>query len=361
MLQIDIYEYPLQFKFDAGTSRGVLKDKMSWLLKVYDSNEPTVVGWGEVNIIPNLSIDDVPDIAAQIKIYCKHFTENPILSIEQAIPPQFPAIRFALETALFDLQAGGKQVLFDSDFTTGKSAIPINGLVWMGDVAFMQAQLAQKIEEGYTCIKIKIGAIDFKQECDLLASIRAQYTKEEMMIRVDANGAFTFEEATEKLQVLQQFDIHSIEQPIKAGQMDKMKTLCGRSPIPIALDEELIGVYTEEEMFQLLKTIQPHYIILKPALLGGMVMTHRWIALAESLGIAWWITSALESNIGLNAIAQFTAFLNPKNHQGLGTGQLYLNNVSSPLEINKGMLLYRTNSQFSIEIFSLNLKTLNVT
>jgi O-succinylbenzoate synthase len=338
MLQIDIYEYPLQFKFKAGTSRGVLTEKMSWLLKVYESDNPNVVGWGEVNIIPHLSMDDVPDIESHLIFYCKHFAENPILSIEQAIPPQFPALRFGLETALFDLQSGGEKNLFGTSFMNGENPIPINGLVWMGDISFMQEQLAQKIEEGYNCIKIKIGAIDFEQECKLISSIRNQFNKSEMMIRLDANGAFAFEDAETKLNQLAAFDIHSIEQPIKAGQIESMKTLCSRSPIPIALDEELIGVYTEEEKFQLLKFIQPQYIILKPALLGGMMLTHRWITMAEELGIAWWITSALESNIGLNAIAQFTAYLKPQNHQGLGTGQLYVNNISSPLEIKKGHL-----------------------
>lgn len=340
MLQIKIFRLPLQFKFSAGTSRGVLNDKMSWLLKVYEEEEPDVVGWGEVNIIPNLSIDDVVDIEQQLIYYCNHFSENPILSVEQAILAPFPAIRFGLETALFDLQSGGKRDLFETGFTKGNLSIPINGLVWMGDKGFMQEQLSQKIEEGYNCIKIKIGAIDFKQECDLLASIRNDYAEQDMMIRVDANGAFSYQEALGKLNTLAQFGIHSIEQPIKAGQLDSMKTLCTQTPIPIALDEELIGVFSEEDKYNLLKTIQPQFIILKPALLGGMMVTHRWIEMAETLGIGWWITSALESNIGLNAIAQFTAYLHPKNHQGLGTGQLYHNNINSPLEIKQGQLSY---------------------
>jgi o-succinylbenzoate synthase len=348
MLKIDIYKHPLHFKFEAGTSKGVLTEKMCWLLKVYDIDEPEIVGWGEVNILPKLSIDDLPNIEELIIYYCKQFSDQPILSVEQAIPAELPALRFALETALFDLQSGGKRDLFQTEFTNGNQKIPINGLVWMGTKAFMEEQLHQKIKDGYNCIKIKIGAIDFAQECDLLASIRAKYTRDEMMIRVDANGAFAFDEALEKLKILAQYDIHSIEQPIKQGQLEEMKCLCANSPVPIALDEELIGVFSDEAKYDLLKTIQPQYIILKPALIGGMMISNKWIELAESLGIGWWITSALESNIGLNAIAQFTAYLNPANHQGLGTGQLYTNNIPSPLTIENGFLIY--NSKLSWEI-----------
>ena len=349
MLQSEIYRYPLKFKFNAGTSRGVLTDKMSWLVKIFDTEEPEICGWGEVNIIPKLSIDDVIDIEDKIIFYTNQVIQNPILSIEQAVAPEYPAIRFAIETALFDLQSGGKRDLFETNFTKGEKQIPINGLVWMGDKQFMLEQLIQKIESGYNCIKIKIGAIDFKQECELLGSIREQFSKSEMIIRVDANGAFSFDEAKDKLQVLSQFDIHSIEQPIKQGQIEQMKILCSETPIPIALDEELIGVFTEEQKYDLLKTIMPQFIILKPALLGGMMISNRWIEMAESLGIGWWITSALESNIGLNAIAQFAAYLDTKSHQGLGTGQLYHNNIDSPLEIKNGHLFYNPGLSWNIK------------
>lgn len=340
MLKFEIYKLPLQFKFNAGTSRGVLTEKMSWILKVYEEDEPEIVGWGEVNILPKLSIDDLEDIEDKIKFYCNLQAENPILNVDQIVPPQFPAIRFGIETALFDLHSGGKRDLFETEFTQGNQSIPINGLVWMGDKAFMQDQIAQKIAQGFTCIKIKIGAIDFEQECALIASIREKYSASQMMIRLDANGAFTFEESMEKLNILAKFNIESIEQPIKHGQKEAMKFLCANSPIPIALDEELIGVFNDLEKYELLNYIKPQYIILKPALLGGLIVSHQWISCAENLGIGWWITSALESNIGLNAIAQFTAYLNPSNFQGLGTGALYSNNIDSPLEIDKGHLFY---------------------
>ena len=288
------------------------------------------------------------DIEEKIIFYCNRIVQNPILSIAQAIDPEYPSIRFALETALFDLQSGGKQDLFETEFAKGKKSIPINGLVWMGDKQFMQDQLIQKIEEGYNCIKIKVGAIDFKLECELLNSIRENFSSSEMIIRVDANGAFSFKEAQKKLNELSRFDLHSIEQPIKQGQIEFMKVLCAESPIPIALDEELIGVFTEQQKKALLETILPQYIILKPALLGGMMISHDWINIAENLGIAWWITSALESNIGLNAIAQFTSFLDPNLHQGLGTGQLYHNNIESPLEIKNGHLFYNTTKNWNI-------------
>ena len=239
-----------------------------------------------------------------------------------------------------DLAMGGKRKFYDNYFTQG-NPIPINGLIWMGKVDFMRQQIIAKLENGFTCLKLKIGAIDFATELELLASIRQEFSADEIEIRVDANGAFTPETALEKLQRLAEYDLHSIEQPIKQGQWEQMALLCEHSPIPIALDEELIGINQTKEKQELLDVIRPQYIILKPSLVGGFRASQEWIAEAEKRNLPWWITSALESNIGLNAIAQFTANTNNNLPQGLGTGQLYTNNIPSPLEVEAGQIYYR--------------------
>ena len=236
--------------------------------------------------------------------------------------------------------AGGCQLLYPSDFTTGQRNIPINGLVWMGDRAFMQAQIDEKLRAGFTTIKLKIGAIDFEQECALLAGIRERFSADQITLRVDANGAFRPDDAMAKLARLAQYDLHSIEQPIAAGQPDLMAELCRHTPVPIALDEELIGQMEYVQKYRLLKKIHPQYIILKPTLLGGLRHCDEWIELAARLNIGWWMTSALESNIGLNAVAQYMARLKNSLPHGLGTGQLYHNNIKSPLQITNGQLHY---------------------
>jgi o-succinylbenzoate synthase len=252
----------------------------------------------------------------------------------------YPALHFGFETALLDLRHGGQRVIFPGPFPKGKTAIPINGLIWMGPAAQMRTQIEEKLAQGYTCLKMKIGAIDFAAECGLLAAVRDRFPPEQITLRVDANGAFSPAEAPRKLEILSGFGLHSIEQPIRAGQAAEMARLCRESPVPVALDEELIGVQRYADKRELLTRLRPPFIILKPTLLGGFAHCREWIELAGGLGIGWWMTSALESNVGLNAISQFTASLHPTLPQGLGTGQLYHNNIPSPLRIRNGQLLY---------------------
>ena len=337
-LAASYFSHNLIFKTPGGTSRGVLKTKPSWIVRVED--EIGKYGYGECSTIPKLSYDDKPgleqklnEVCANINFYAENGTKDLV---------EWPAIRFAIETALLDYHNPTPYTLFSSEFTDNNKGIPINGLIWMGDFSFMKKQIAEKLAEGFSCIKLKIGAINFEEEIKLLQAIRNQYTAAEIEIRVDANGAFLPADAKEKLTRLSALDIHSIEQPIKAGQLREMTKLCKTSLLPIALDEELIGVFSKEEKQQLLKSIQPQYIILKPSLLGGFQATEEWIEAAETNNIAWWATSALESNIGLNAIAQWVFVKNNPLPQGLGTGKLFTNNFNSPLTINNGSLFYDT-------------------
>jgi len=355
-LKADFVKYTLQFRFEAGTSRGVLTDKDTYFVRIRNHESPLVFGLGECGPLPGLSIDDRPDFEEQLNEVCdlfnsldlQLFTWNIPIILSQLISHAFPSIQFGFETAMFDYIHGGRRVIVGNEFSRGVKQIPINGLVWMGDRDFMLRQLDEKLAAGYSTIKLKIGAIDFEQECDLLAYVRARFSPEQITLRVDANGAFHPEEADEKLARLAQYGIHSIEQPIRAGQHELMADLCRRSPVPIALDEELIGHMEYVDKFRLLKKIQPQFIILKPTLLGGMRHCDEWIEIAGRLGIGWWITSALESNIGLNAIAQYTAnFKNPLP-QGLGTGQLYHNNIDSPLTIAGGHLHYDQQKDWKI-------------
>ena len=325
----------LQFKFPAGTSRGVLLHKPSSFLIVEKNG---LTGIGECSTIPNLSIDPVDSYDSKLNELCSLLNEGYDPGFIDLV--DYPSIAFGLETALLDLATKGSKCLFPSTFTQGISGIPINGLVWMGDKAFMQKQICEKIEEGYNCIKLKIGANDFDTELEIIAGIRKQFSASEIEIRLDANGAFSTNDAQDKLNRLSVFNIHSIEQPIRQHQVDAMADICTHSPIPIVLDEELIGVKSSDKE-SLLKKIKPAYIILKPSLTGGFKQSQEWIDLAEKLHIGWWITSALESNIGLNAIAQWTATLGSTLPQGLGTGQLYHNNISSPLTIENANLFYR--------------------
>ncbi|MCH6235647.1 o-succinylbenzoate synthase [Cognataquiflexum rubidum] len=340
----------LKFRFDAGTSRGVLKDKTTYLISAVSVQNNGIIGWGEAAPLPKLSIDDVPDFEEVLSNICKQLSGSSIIGSEQAIlewakshiSEIYPSIRFAFETALLDLFHGGRKMIFDTPFYHAGQPLPINGLIWMGEKGFMLDQIDKKLSEGYSCIKMKIGAIDFGQECELLAYIRKQYSAQQVILRVDANGAFSPEEALDKLKVLNEFDLHSIEQPIRQGQVKEMQSLCNLTPLPIALDEELIGINDYRDKKELLETIRPQYIILKPTLVGGIASCREWIALASSMGIGWWMTSALESNVGLNAIAQFTSTFDIVLPQGLGTGQLYHNNFDSPLRIERGVLSYGT-------------------
>jgi o-succinylbenzoate synthase len=342
MLQTKIHKHTLIFKQASGTSRGVLHTKNSWIIELFDIANPSIVGKGEASIIENLSPDWNNEYENQLTEICKNVNDHVATNFSKI--HDFPSIRFALESALLDLKNGGKEIYFPSEFTAGKKSISINGLIWMGSKEFMEQQIREKIEEGYSCIKLKIGAIDFEKELDLLKSIRTKFSRSEMELRVDANGAFTVEEAPKKLDQLAKFDLHSIEQPIKQGQLEAMKKLCATTPLPIALDEELIRVNSLDKKAELLSFIKPQYIILKPSLVGGLHSSDEWISLAEKNKIDWWITSALESNIGLNAIAQYTFTKNNPMPQGLGTGQLYTNNFPSGLRIERGRLSYHPDS-----------------
>ena len=330
----------LQFKFPTGTSRGVLLVKPSSFLML---EKDGITGIGECSTIPDLSIDPINSYKQKLEEVCQQLNEG--ASPETIDLSAYPSIAFGLETALLDLKAKGSKCLFSSDFSAGKAGIPINGLVWMGDREFMQKQIIEKITAGYRCIKLKVGALDFETELEIIAGIRQQFSPSDIEIRLDANGGFTPTDALQKLDKLATFNIHSIEQPIKACQWEAMDEICQKSPIPIVLDEELIGIAPNEEM---LKTIHPAYIILKPSLLGGFKVSEEWIQLAEKHKIGWWITSALEANIGLNAIAQWTSTLGSKLPQGLGTGQLYHNNIPSPLEIRDAKLFYNTNDNWNL-------------
>jgi o-succinylbenzoate synthase len=336
MLKATFQPYKLIFKTPGGTSRGVLTEKPSWFISVWDEHQPEIRGTGECSVLPRLSPDDRPGIEKKLQEVCDNIDH--LKNSFHSDLEQWPAIRFALETALLDLQTGGKKILFPGPFPAGSAGIPINGLIWMGTPEEMNRQIEEKLKAGFRCLKIKIGAIDFDEEYRLLQKLREKYSQEEIELRVDANGAFSDEETPAVLEKLAALDIHSIEQPLKAGQWQEMARLCESTPLPIALDEELIGITQISEKQKMLSTIQPQYIILKPSLTGGFRASEEWINAAEKHNAGWWVTSALESNIGLNAIAQWTATLNNPLPQGLGTGQVFSNNIESPLQIRNGEL-----------------------
>ncbi|MHA6248100.1 o-succinylbenzoate synthase [Pontibacter sp. CAU 1760] len=346
-LQLRYTPHTLQFKFDARTSRGAISEHKVYFVNLWHTDAPEVVGIGECAPLAGLSIDDRPDLEEKLQQVAQQVNEEQVdLEANGTLPEslqlqEWPALRFALETALLDLQQGGQRQIYDNAFRRGEAGIPINGLIWMGNSRFMQEQIEKKLQEGYSCLKLKIGGLDFVQELAILQSIREVASVQELTVRVDANGAFAPQEAFKKLERLARYDLHSIEQPIKQGQHEAMAQLCAYTPVPIALDEELIGVQESVEKVQLLEAIKPQYIILKPTLVGGLAASAEWIELAEARNIGWWNTSALESNIGLNAISQFTANYNITMPQGLGTGQLYHNNIPSALQIEQGQLWYK--------------------
>ena len=335
-------KYTLNFKQASGTSRGVYTTRDTWFIFLSDGAN---TGIGECAPLPDLSIERPNRMSAKLLQVCDeigYFTQFPNEL------KAWPSIQFGLETALLDLKNGGQQILFPSAFSSGNTGIPINGLIWMGTPEFMKQQIRTKIEAGFRCIKLKIGALDFKTEFDLLKAVRTEFSPEEITLRVDANGAWSPKEALKNLKRLANLHIHSIEQPIEAGQWNEMAELCQKSPVPIALDEELIGIVSPSEKQKLIETIRPAYLILKPSLHGGFAGCEEWISLAEKNGSDWWITSALESNIGLNAIAQWTFQLNAKSEQGLGTGQLFTNNFESPLEISGDKLWHIPEKKWDI-------------
>ncbi|UXP33957.1 o-succinylbenzoate synthase [Reichenbachiella agarivorans] len=353
---LDFKKHTLDFKFEAGTSRGVLKTKDAWILRMMDKSNPIIHGYGEVSTIERLSYDyhlefekELEHLAKELKHYHLPATEEGIYKlVVELVEVTKPALRFGLETAMLDLFHGGGFKIFDNSFYNDQQPIPINGLIWMGEEDFMLNQIEEKIKLGFKCLKMKIGAIDFDTELRILQSIRDRFDAEQLILRVDANGAFKTQDVLVKLDTLSQFDLHSIEQPIMPRQFHAMQLTCKRSPVPVALDEELIGVFDLKDKRDLLKGIQPPYIILKPSLLGGFKATAEWIRLAEELKIGWWITSALESNIGLNAICQFTAQYPNLSYQGLGTGQLYDNNFYSPLTLDADRISYHPNLSWDL-------------
>ena len=335
--------YQLQFRQPAGTSRGVYTSREVWYLLL---EKDQWYGVGECAPLPGLSRETPAETEGLLREICrdpKRFVRNPSLLVPVS------SVRFAFESALRDLQEGGRQVLFSSDFTRGISGIPINGLIWMGQAEEMKRQIDQKLKENYHCIKLKIGHLNFEQEIDLLKMVRSSCPKETMTLRVDANGAYQPEEASGVLSRLAELDIHSIEQPIQAGQWCKMAIICKESPVPIALDEELIGVNDLAGKATLLDTVKPAYLVLKPSLHGGFSGCDEWIKLAEQRSIGWWVTSYLESNIGLNAIAQWTFTKQVSAHQGLGTGKLFVNNINSPLFTEGEQLRFNPSVSFKRE------------
>jgi o-succinylbenzoate synthase len=362
-LRATLFKRAFLFRFEARTSRGKMKDRTSWFLKIHDDREHGIFGVGEVAPLPGLSIELTDTFGADLEKFVEAFNASAIPScpatlteINHLIEERFIDITakssfvFALEVALLDLASGGRRRIFESGFTQG-NLIPINGLIWMGGMDFMLQQIEIKLRDGFRCIKLKVGGLDFERECDILQYVRRKYFRDQVTIRLDANGAFKPEDADFKLHELSKYDIQSIEQPLKQGS-PHLPALCKSTPIPIALDEELIGVKRSERT-EVLERIKPQFIILKPSLHGGLLACEDWISRASQLGIGWWLTSALESNVGLNALAQFAGRFPITLHQGLGTGNLYDNNFSSPLEIDKkGLLGLNSRETWNAEEFN---------
>ena len=346
MLTATYKKHTLIFKQASGTSRGVLRTKDSYFILLKSSEKPNITAIGECGLLRGLSIDDVPNYEAKLAEVCRDIN-NYEFWLNEGLRT-FPSIHFGLEMALLDLKTNATRTLFPSEFTNNQKPININGLIWMGKKQFMFDQIKSKLEEGWNCIKLKIGAIDFEAELELLKYIRSQFSKSDIELRVDANGAFSPDNALEKLHRLAEMDLHSIEQPIKQHQWNEMAELCEKTPLPIALDEELIGIFDFAEKRKVMETIQPQYLIFKPSFIGGFKGTQEWIDLCDEFKTPWWMTSALESNIGLNAIAQWTAILDNHLPQGLGTGQLYTNNIESPLRVNGGFLTYENGGEWDL-------------
>ncbi|WP_188368759.1 o-succinylbenzoate synthase [Muriicola marianensis] len=335
----------LDFIRPGGTSRGVLTQKETWFLILRDGER---LGIGECAVFRGLSADDVPDYEQKLQWVCRNIE----LGLDNLLAElsAYPSIQFGLEQAFLSLESKNPFILYPSAFTESASPIAINGLIWMGDRGYMEEQLKQKVDAGFNCLKMKIGAIDFETEIDILKAIRAKYPADEIELRVDANGAFGRKDVFQKLERLSALDIHSIEQPVNPGQAELMREVCQAGLVDVALDEELIGITSETKKKELLQIINPRYIILKPSLVGGYRGSEEWIALAGEMGIGWWVTSALESNIGLNAIAQWTFTLRSPMPQGLGTGKLFSNNIESPLEVQNGHLWYRKDRPWNMNL-----------
>ncbi|HRH68093.1 MAG TPA: o-succinylbenzoate synthase [Flavobacteriales bacterium] len=339
MLHARWIEHTLQPRFELGTSKGPINVRTVWYLIAWDSERPKIRGIGEAALFPGHSKEFPADVRTKLIELCAGTHDWSRRLATDLV--DVPSVRFAVEQCMRDLEVSGTKQLFPSPFTLGQQSIPINGLVWMGDKATMRTRIREQIDKGFTTVKMKIGAIGIDDELELIKSVRAEFGATDITLRVDANGAFTSRNAMDVLERLATLDIHSIEQPVAPGLYEVMAELCERSPVPIALDEDLIGLNTAITRSDLLDHVKPKYIVIKPSLVGGWEATRQWIALAEARGIGWWITSALESNIGLNAIAQFTATLRVTMAQGLGTGSVYSNNIPSPLLAGSGVLRYQ--------------------
>ena len=338
-------KYTLNFKRPGGTSRGIMHTKESYFLIIDHEGKK---GIGECALFRGLSFDDRPGYEEKLQFVCDHIQYGKEWLLEHT--QEFPSIQFGTEQAFLSFESESPFQLFPSAFTDGNDAIVINGLIWMGSESFMKQQIVEKITAGFKTVKLKIGALDFQTELNLLGYIRQEFSEKDIELRVDANGAFHPKDALEKLKRLSAFELHSIEQPIKQDQWQEMADLCEKTPLPIALDEELIGVFDHSDKKSLLDTVKPQYIILKPSLIGGFKGSQDWISRSEAESIGWWITSALESNVGLNAIAQFTYTLGSPIPQGLGTGGLFTNNFDSPLYIDQGKLHYNPKSKWKFEL-----------
>lgn len=334
-IRIEYRPFVLKFKFPAGTSRGTLYNKLTFFIRIQSIDNPGMVAFGEVPIFSGLSVESQDELEAQLEAICGiSYLEN----LKDF--PTCSSLSFGLEMAIKDFENGGNGVFFPSDFLSEGSKIPINGLIWMGNILEMKCRIVEKLKEGFSCIKIKIGAVDWQDELMLIKYLR-DTAPGDITIRLDANGAFSPDECLHRLDELSKFNIHSIEQPIKSGNWNEMKRICENSPIPVALDEELIGIPISSLRQELLEFIKPSYLVLKPALCYGFMGAYNWTALADDLNIKWWFTSALESNVGLDAIAQFASWFHLDMPQGLGTGNLFLNNLPSPLSLQGENLYFK--------------------
>ncbi len=342
-MKLEWSKYTLKFRQRAGTSRGVLTIKESYFLKLTDSH---YTGIGECGLLKGLSVDDRPDYEARLN-WLKDNLHLPEAELFGELE-EFPSIQFGLEMAIRDLQSRD-HIYFDTEFTRGEAGLPINGLIWMGDRRFMEEQIRKRIGEGFGVLKMKVGSLDIQTELSLLKALRESFPVSQLTIRVDANGAFDTDSVKPVLDELAKLEVHSIEQPLKPGQWQEMAAICEQSPIPVALDEELIGIFSNSERRRLISTINPPFIILKPSLIGGWRGSEEWISLAEEHNTDWWVTSALESNFGLNAIAQWNSTKNNPLPSGLGTGSLYTNNLDSPLQVRAGKLHYERSGSWDLK------------
>jgi chloromuconate cycloisomerase len=346
-MRLEFAPYLLHFKEPGGTSRGVMTEKPTFLIKVYDEADPSHFGIGEAAVFPGLS----PEADGNYVWKLTELMANVAIGKTTDLS-RHSSIQFGFEQALLDFSCGCRGIYYPSAFTQVESRIEINGLVWMGDFDRMIERIEEKLKAGFRCIKLKIGAIDWHKELEMIEFIRRRFSEESLMIRVDANGGFTMDDALPRLKRLADLGVHSIEQPIKAGNPELMAFLCQVSPLPIALDEELIGKYTTADRVVMLDAIKPAYIILKPALCGGFSGGEEWISLAEERGIGWWVTSALESNVGLSAIAQWTAYIGAKGPQGLGTGGVFTDNFDTPVHLEGDKLGFNASKPFDYNQFA---------